>query len=283
MATLRSSSSQVSLRPSAGSARRAPLWRLLLLPASLAAGLLLWEVLARAYALPAFILPLPGLVWQRFWQTLADGRLLFHTGITLGEVLAGLALGLATASVLGYLIAKSPGLERALTPYIVASQAVPIIAIAPLLIIWFGPGLRSKVLICALIVFFPILINTVVGLRSVEPELRDLLRSLRASRWQTFAKLELPAALPILLGGLKVGATLAVIGAVVGEFVGSDRGLGFLLLTSTGTLDGPLVWAALIVLIAMGVALFAIVSKIERLVIPWHVSVRTEDATAYQS
>ncbi len=264
MATLRSSSSQASLQPSAGSAKRAPLWRLLLLPVSLAAGLLLWEALARGYALPAFILPLPELVWQRFLQTLADGRLLFHTGITLSEVLAGLALGLASASVLGYLIAKSPGLERVLTPYIVASQAVPIIAIAPLLIIWFGSGLRSKVLICALIVFFPILINTVVGLRSVEPELRDLLRSLRASRWQTFAKLELPAALPILLGGLKVGATLAVIGAVVGEFVGSDRGLGFLVNFGRGQYDTALVFVATFVLVAIALALYGAVAAVER-------------------
>jgi NitT/TauT family transport system permease protein len=183
----------------------AALWRWLLLPVSLVGGWLLWEGLARLSGFPTFILPLPGQVWARLLDVLANGQLAFHTGVTLGEVLAGLGLGLALASVLGYVIAKSPGLERVLTPYIVASQAVPIVAIAPLLVIWFGSGLRSKVLICALIVFFPILINTVLGLRSVEPDLRDLLRSLKASPWQTFTKLELPAALPILLGGLKVG------------------------------------------------------------------------------
>jgi NitT/TauT family transport system permease protein len=243
------------------------LWRWLLLPVSLAAGWLLWEGLARASGFPPFILPLPGQVWARFVEVVADGRLAFHAGVTLGEVLAGLGLGLALASVLGYVIARSPGLERVLTPYIVASQAVPIVAIAPLLVIWFGSGLRSKVLICALIVFFPILINTVLGLRSVEPDLRDLLRSLRASAWQTFTKLELPAALPILLGGLKVGATLSVIGAVVGEFVGADRGLGFLINFARGQYDTALVFVAVIALVAIALGLYGVVTLLEQAVL----------------
>ena len=125
------------------------------------------------------------------------------------------------------MLAKSPTVERLLSPYVVASQSVPIVAIAPLLIIWFGPGLLSKVLISALIVFFPVLVNTIVGLRSVPDDLRDLMRSLQATRAQIFRMLEVPAALPVFLGGLRIGATLAVIGAVVGEFVGADRGLGF--------------------------------------------------------
>ena len=140
----------------------------------------------------------------------------------------GLALGLSVATLIGYGLAKSPLLERILSPYIVASQAVPIVALAPLLVIWFGFGGISKVLVCALTVFFPSLVNTIVGIRSVEPDLRALMRSLQATRWQTFAMLEVPAALPIFFGGLKVSVTLAVIGAVVGEFVGADRGLGFL-------------------------------------------------------
>lgn len=242
-------------------------WRVLLAPVSLAAGCLLWEGVARLSGFPAFILPLPGQVWARFVDVLADGQLAFHAGVTLGEVLAGLGLGLALASLLGYVIAKSPGLERALTPYIVASQAVPVVAIAPLLVIWFGYGLRSKVLICALIVFFPILINTVLGLRSVEPDLRDLLRSLRASRWQTFTKLELPAALPILLGGLKVGATLSVIGAVVGEFVGADRGLGFLINFARGQYDTALVFVGVMALVLIALGLYGGVVGLERILL----------------
>jgi NitT/TauT family transport system permease protein len=231
--------------------------------------LLLWEAVARLNNLPPFILPRPQAVWTRAVGLLADGRLTYHTGITLGEVLGGLALGLATATIQGYAIARSRRLERTLTPYIVASQAVPIVAIAPLLVIWFGAGLRSKVLICALIVFFPILINTVVGLRSVEPDLRDLMRSLKASRWQTFTRLEVPAALPVWLGGLKVGATLAVIGAVVGEFVGADRGLGFLISFGRGQYDTALVFVAALTLVAIALALYGLVALLERLLLAW--------------
>jgi NitT/TauT family transport system permease protein len=253
-------------RPFASLASLAAKWAI---PFSLLAGLLAWEVLAHLQGWPAFILPRPMLVWQRFLAVLADGWLLWHAGITLGEVLAGLALGVVVATALGYLVAKSHTLERALTPYIVASQAIPIVALAPLLVLWFGVGLRSKVLICALIVFFPILINTVVGLRRVEPDLRDLMRSLRASRWQTFAKLEAPAALPIWLGGLRVGATLAVIGAVVGEFVGADRGLGFLINFGRGQYDTALVFVAAAALVLIALALYGAVSALERALLRW--------------
>lgn len=231
--------------------------------------LLGWEALARVSGLPAFILPPPTRVGARLLEALRDGSLLQHTGITLLEVLAGLAVGLAVAAVLGYVIAKSRPLERWLTPYIVASQAVPIVAIAPLLVIWLGPGLISKITICALIVFFPILVNTIVGLRSVAPELRDLMRALRATRWQTFTQLEVPAALPILLGGLKIGATLAVIGAVVGEFVGADRGLGYLVNVGRGTYDTALVFVAVGSLVALALGLYGLVAWMERALLWW--------------
>jgi len=246
-------------------------WRWLALPLSLVAGLAVWEAVVRLNHFPAFILPLPGQVWQRFVTLLSNGELAWHTGITLGEVLGGLGLGLLAATALGYLIAKSPGLERALTPYVVASQAVPVVAIAPLLVIWFGSGLRSKVLICALIVFFPILINTVLGLRSVEPDLRDLMRSLRASRWQVFTNLDVPAALPVWLAGLKVGATLAVIGGVVGEFMGADRGLGFLINFGRGQYDTALVFVAVAALVVIALALYGLVSLIERWLLAWKI------------
>ena len=185
------------------------------------------------------------------------------------EVLAGLALGAGVATVLGYLLARSLTFERLLSPYIVASQAVPVVAIAPLLVIWFGPGLASKVLICALIVFFPVLINTVVGLRSVPEELHDLMRSLQATRWQTMHYLEIPAALPVLLGGLRIGATLAVIGAVVGEFVGADRGLGFLINVGRGRYDTALVFVAVFTLVLLALSLYGIVVIIENRFLSW--------------
>lgn len=246
-----------------------PRKRLLFLVVSLVTGILLWHFLARCLGLPAFILPGPDLVWQRFLQSLADRQLIYHTMATLLEVLAGLFLGGLAATVFGYLLAKSPTLENLASPYLVASQSIPIVAIAPLLVIWFGPGIFSKILICSLIVFFPVLINTVVGLREVSQDLRDLMRSLRANRGQTFWKLEVPGALPIFLGGLRVGATLSVIGAVVGELVGADRGLGFLINIGRGQYDTALVFVSVITLIVVAMSLYCLVLLIETQLLSW--------------
>ncbi len=180
-----------------------------------------------------------------------------------------MALGLSCALVLGYFLAKSRRLERLLSPYLVAAQAVPIIALAPLLVIWIrSPGL-SKVLIVALTIFFAALINTIVGIRSVQPDLVSLMHSLQASRWQILTKLEIPAAMPVLLGGLKIGVTLAVIGAVVAEFVGADRGLGYLINLARGILDTPLLFVALTTLIVIAVLLYTVVSLLEHKLLAW--------------
>ncbi len=243
--------------------------RCIFLALSLAGGVLVWFLLAQLLQLPAFILPGPGLVWRRFMMTLEDGQLLRHLLITLLEVVLGLFVGGLTASFLGYLLAKSPTLEKLIAPYLVASQSIPIVAIAPLLVIWFGPGLFSKILICSLIVFFPVLINTVVGLREVPQDLRDWMRSLHATRSQTFWKLEVPAALPVFLGGLRVGATLSVIGAVVGEFVGADQGLGFLINVGRGQYDTALVFVAVIVLVLMAMFLYGLVLLLETRLLSW--------------
>ncbi|MDH7489317.1 MAG: ABC transporter permease [Anaerolineae bacterium] len=228
-----------------------------------AAFLLLWQALVALFRYPTFILPAPGRVWARFLVAVADGSLLYHTSLTLFEIFAGLLLGVSTATLLGYVIAKSPTLDRILSPYIVAAQAVPIVALAPLLVIWFGFGSLSKILVCALTLFLPVLINTAVGIRSVDRNLRELMRSLGASRWQTFRMLEVPAALPVLFGGLKIGATLSVIGAVVGEFVGADRGLGFLINLARGLFDTPLLFVALFTLVTIALALYGAISLVE--------------------
>jgi NitT/TauT family transport system permease protein len=231
--------------------------------------LLVWQLIAWFSGLPTFILPAPGQVAIRFAQSIADGSLIRNTMVTLAEVLVGLALGVSFATMLGYLLARSLHLERLLSPYIVASQSIPIVAIAPLLVIWFGPGMFSKILVCALIVFFPVLVNTVVGVRSVPEDLRDLMRSLQASRWQILKSLELPASLPVFLGGLRIGATLSVIGAVVGEFVGAKSGLGFMVNVGRGVYDTPLVFVAVFTLIAMAMILYGLVSMIEKRVLSW--------------
>lgn len=242
---------------------------LTLLPFTLALTIFVWYLIVWVGDLQPFILPTPHLIWQRFVRAVADGSLGQHFLYTLWEVLAGLVLGSVVATAVGYILAKSRPLERLLSPYIVASQSVPVVAIAPLLVIWFGPGMFSKVLTCALIVFFPILINTIVGIRSVPEDLYGLMRSLQASRAQIFWLLEMPSALPVLLGGLRIGATLAVIGAVVGEFVGSDRGLGFLINVGRGQYDISLVFVAVFSLVAMALALYAVVIYMERWLLSW--------------
>jgi NitT/TauT family transport system permease protein len=245
-------------------------WEILLVPVAMVASIGLWALVGRVGDYPSFLLPTPYEVWAKFLKVVVDGTLWYHTSITLIEILGGLVLGLSVATVLGYLLAKSPLVERLLSPYIIASQSVPIVALAPLLIIWFGFGLTSKVLVCALTIFFPVLITTIVGIRSVEEDLMDLMRSLHATRWQVFRFLEIPAAMPVLLGGLKVGVTLSVIGAVVGEFAQSDRGLGFLVnLANRGLFDTPLMFVALFMLMTIALVLYGAVSLLESLLLSW--------------
>jgi NitT/TauT family transport system permease protein len=236
---------------------------------SFAAFLTLWQGVIWLGGYPPFIVPPPGAVVKRLGDLLANGALWFHTSVTLREVLAGLGLGTLVATLLGYGLAHSPVAERLLAPFVVASQSVPTVAIAPLLVIWFGTGLLSKILVCALIVFFPILVNTVVGVRSVDRGLRDLMRALEASRWQMVWMLEVPAALPVLLGGLKVGATLSVIGAVVGEFVAADRGLGYLLKHGQQVYDTPQVFVGIGALVVLAQALYGVVALAERGMLRW--------------
>lgn len=239
------------------------------MPFVLAGALALWEGLVRWQAYPAFILPGPALVARKFVTLAADGTLLRHTQVTLVEIALGLLLGLTTACVLGYFLGKHRALEQVVAPYIVASQSIPIVAVAPLLVIWLGSGIMSKVLVCALITFFPMLINTIVGIRNVDHDLYDLMRSLRASRWQLFRLLEVPAALPVLLSGLKLSVILAVVGAVVGEFVGADVGLGFLINLARGVLDTPMMFVAIFCLVIIAQALYLTVVWVERRYLRW--------------
>lgn len=237
-------------------------------------GILLWHLVTRYSGIPNFILPSPGSVWMRFLRAIGDGSLLFHTGITLLEIVLGLLVGTGVATFVGYLLAKSRSLERVLSPYIVASQAIPIVAIAPLLVIWLGDGILSKVMICALIVFFPVLVNTIVGVRAVPTALYDLMNSLHASRAQIFWKVEVPASLPVFLGGLRVGATLSVIGAIVGELVDAEEGLGFLLQLGDFQYDTAMVFVAVFMLIALALMLYGIVTLLEKRFLSWQNTLR---------
>ena len=243
--------------------------------------LVAWAAVVRIFAIPDYLLPAPQDVaarivkeWPLLWK---------HGAYTLMSVLTGFAAGAAIGVPLACAIVLSRQMERIAMPFLVMSQTIPKVAIAPILVVWLGFGILPKIAIVFLISFFPIVVSTVVGLKSVETDMIDLVRSMGARTLKIMLRVRGPSALPQMFAGFKIAVCLAVVGAIVGEFVGSDRGLGYLLLTSTGTLDGSLVWSALFVLIAMGMTLFAIVSKLERLAIPWHVSVRVEDAAAYQS
>jgi NitT/TauT family transport system permease protein len=229
----------------------------------------LWSLIVHISDLPRFILPSPMDVWTRFLKSLADGSLLLHTAYTLVEILLGLFFGVLFATVIGYFLAKSRTLEKVLSPYLVASQAIPIVAVAPLLILWFGSGVPSKVLICSLIVFFPVLVNTIVGVRAVPSTLYDLMNSVRATRWQILFKLELPASLPVLLGGLRIGATLSVIGAIVGELVDAKWGLGFLLKVGDFQYDTPMVFVAVFMLVSLALMLYGLVTWLEGKFLKW--------------
>ena len=236
---------------------------------SLLVGLLAWQLTAMYSGLPNFILPSPISVWTRFTRAMGDGSLPYHTAITLLEIVLGLLAGAFFATFVGYLLAKSRPLERLLSPYLVASQAIPVVAIAPLLVIWLGDGILSKVVICALIVFFPVLVNTIVGIRAVPISLYDLMNSLHASRAQILWKVEVPASLPVFLGGLRIGATLSVIGAIVGELVDAEEGLGFLLQLGDFQYDTPMVFVAVFTLIALALMLYGIVTLLEKRFLKW--------------
>jgi len=236
--------------------------------AVIALGLLLllgWQVIVWVGDYPRFVLPGPLVVAQRWEQAIRDGTLQPHFVTTLSEVLLGLFVGVTTGFITGFLLARSAFAERLLSPYIVAAQATPILALAPLIAMWFGSGILSKVLICALICFFPMAIATTVGLRSVDPRLMELGRSLRATRRQLITTIEVPAAAPQIMGGVKVAVTLAVVGAIVAEWVGGDKGLGVLInLARGGLFDTPLLFATLLTIALMGVTLYVIASLVER-------------------
>jgi NitT/TauT family transport system permease protein len=233
--------------------------------ASLAVFLVVWQAIVAIGGYPPFILPAPLTVAQRFLKAWTDGTMWPHFATTLVEVMLGFAIGATLALVVGVVLARSRLAERLLSPYLVAAQATPILALAPLIALWFGTGLPSKLVITTLIVFFPVAVATMVGLRSVDPRLIEMARAFRATNAQVVRRVEVPAALPAILGGMRVGITLAVIGAIIAEWAGGDRGLGVLINVARGSLfDSPLMFATLATLALLGVALYLVMVLIER-------------------
>ena len=251
--------------------------RLLIPLAGIFVFLAVWEVAVRVLKVPAYLMPPPSAV---FWVFINEyKRLAFHGWVTTYEMLLGYALAVAIAIPLAIAITASQRFDRFVTPQMLFFQVVPKVAIAPLFLVWFGVGTTPKVLVAFLISFFPIVIDAAVGLRSMSAEMRDLARSMGASRWQVFAQFRLPTSLPYLFSGLKVAATLAVAGAVVGEFVGADKGLGYLLLVTNSNMETALMFATIVALTIIGLLFFYAVELLESLLIPWHVTHRVrEDA-----
>lgn len=229
--------------------------------------ILFWEVAVHLNDTPRWMLPAPSDILQSFRE---DWRLLLHhTRVTLTEVLIGFGLALVAGLLTGFAIDSSRTIERALYPLLIASQTIPMVVLAPLFLIWFGYGLLPKVLITALVAYFPLAVNTVDGLKSTDRELLKLMVSMGAGKWQVFRLAKVPSALPLIFSGARISVAFSVIGAVFGEFVGAKEGLGYLMDRSAPQFQTPRVFACIVILALMGVGLFLIVSLIERIALPW--------------
>ena len=222
--------------------------------------LIFWESAVRLFDMPAWLLPAPSRIFQRF---LRSDTLWYHTGLTLLEALSGFSISAFIGILLSAGIVHSRFLERGVFPYIIVSNSIPIIAIIPLLTIWFGFGISPKIMIAAIITFFPIVTNTTRGLKSADPRVLDFMHSINATRWQVFKKVQFPSALPYIFAAFKIAASLSLVGAVVGEFYGADRGLGYLVITSATQLQTDLLFVAITVLAVLGVGLFTLFGRLE--------------------
>ncbi|MGY0792411.1 ABC transporter permease [Azospirillum argentinense] len=230
-----------------------------------------WEVYCRVAKVSALVVPLPSAVLRTLWDGLAGGYLLPHLWVTTAEMAMGLAAGCTVGFLAGVLLAEVPVLRRLFYPYILASQVVPKLALGPLFIVWFGFGMTSTVVITALICFFPLLENTMTGLQQVDPNKRELFRMLRATRLQTLLRLKIPSGLPVILAGLRVAVVLALVGAVVGEFIGGRQGLGASIIAAQGMMDSTMMFALFIVITVLGMIVYQAAAGLERWLLrrPW--------------
>jgi NitT/TauT family transport system permease protein len=236
--------------------------------------LVIWETMCRLFSVPVWLLPPPSKVLMEGYEILSI--LPAHVMATLYAVLGGFVLSIAVGMPLAVMITYSPVLRRLIYPLILALQSVPKVAIAPILLLWVGYGLKSGIVVAATVAFFPVVISTAAGLESIDQELLELTRSLDSSSLKVFLKVRLPWAMPHVFSGLKVAITLAVIGAIVAEFIGADTGLGYLILTNSGALKTSVVFFVLLILSLLGIALFYAVEAIERAVCPWYINDTTK-------
>ena len=233
----------------------------------------LWEWIVRARDVSELVLPPPTRIWESFKTLVAAPGTWEHARITVTETVAGFLIALAAGVTAGVLLGKMQWMELSLRPLIVASQVVPKVALIPLLVIWFGFGMTSKVVIAAMLAFFPIMLYVQLGVRSVDPGQREVMRSLNAGRWQTFRHLELKSTMPYVFAGMEVAIVLAIIGTIVGEYLGGSEGLGYLVVRTLNELNAPALFATIILVSALGLLLYFVVNGLKRFFIPWHESV----------
>jgi NitT/TauT family transport system permease protein len=236
----------------------------------------IWHAYVTIFSVSPFILPSPFAVWDAVLVLLADARTWQHTLITLYEIVAGFVLAVIIGIVFGGFLGKIRWLEHTLNPLIVGLQVMPKVALIPLFIVWFGFGVTSKIVLAAVISFFPIMTNTILGIKSVEAGHRDVMLALNASRWQTFRDVELPSALPFILTGMEVGIVLATIGAIVGEYLGGSQGLGYMAVATLNAFDVQGMFGVILILTVLGLILYFLVVMLRRYLTPWHAAAKSE-------
>jgi NitT/TauT family transport system permease protein len=242
---------------------------------TLIAMVVVWYAAVKLFHVPSYLLPLPGDVLKRIREDF--GFLLYHSWITTYITLGGFLLSIVIGIPLAVVIVASRTLERAIMPWLILSQTFPKVALAPLVVVWFGLGLGPKLVVAFLVAFFPVVVSTIVGMRSIEIEMLELASSIRASKLQTFWHFRLPLALPNIFAGMKVAVAFSVVGAVIAEWVGANAGLGYLLLQANANLDTSLLFSVLAALMVIGVVLYYAVEVVERFSIPWHNTIRLQN------
>ena len=247
-------------------------------PLILVAILAIWKLSTVVFNVSRFVLPPPEDVASTLSQLATQRDVwLVHARMTLVETVVGFGFALVTGVVAGAVLGRMFWLERAVRPLVVALQVIPKVALVPLFVIWFGFGITSKIVIAAILAFFPIMLNVMLGVRSVDPGHREVMRSLDATKWQTFQSLDFHSTLPYVFAGMEVGIVFALIGAIVGEYLGGNEGLGYMVVVSLNALDAPQLFAVIILLAALGSILFFAINGLKRLMIPWHDSVIESD------
>lgn len=233
----------------------------------------IWEVSVRVLEVSELVLPPPSQIFQTFMVMIQEPGTWEHILVTVQEISVGFAVGVIIGCVVGVILGKFPIIEVTVRPLIIAIEVIPKVALIPLFVIWFGFGMTSKVIIAAVLAFFPVMLNVLLGVRSVDAGQRDVMRSLNASRWHTFVHLELKSTMPNVFAGMESAIVLAVIGAIVGEYLGGNEGLGYLVVRTLNELDAPGLFAVIIMLAILGLTMYFIVTSFKRVFIPWHESV----------